>query len=741
MRRHWSSCKVAFVACALIGATRSEAQLPVDSVSLARLVAVGRLWGAVKYFHPAFLHRRVPWDSVTVEAIDGIRQAKSTADYSAAVSRMLEALDDPTTRIASSETPTSASSGHWSWGHRWEVTGIDSTLVVAVPDLSDFNVAIRTLTDATADVQRASRVVFDLRGNTTDLGSAGFIFEDISHYLPMASVAAPSQLRRMHSGMVPQKGTTSGGYWSGTYHQAGDVFVVSKPNRPRRVVFLVSQKTDIPPIAFALRGSGQGAIVVDGTTTDIAAGAVTYTVDLGEGLQAIVRVSEMEGNAAADTAVAHSAADDPLRVALAIAHQPMAERPVTVTRSAYIPTPDLPFASPAYPRAGARILAAYRWWNAIQLFYPYKHLIGEDWGRILPHGIQALDAARDSLEYAKAVAEMVTHIHDSHGWVGGSSALWNVVVGRLPAAVQLQYIGGEPVVIAVGDDSATKASGIGVGDVVLDVDGEPVATGRARRALYTAHSTPQALDAAIASRLLVGDDSLAHLRIRDRRDHVRDVVLPRRSAYWDLVRYPRSGPVMKLLPGNIGYADLSLLTVAMVDSMFDMFKNTRGIIFDDRGYPQGTAWSIAPRLTDKMTLADALFQRPAPMSPDSTEGMTYKFIDYTPRTSKWRYHGKTVVLVDERTISQAEHTVLLLEAANKTTIIGSPTMGANGDVTSVVLPGGLTASFSGHDVRHADGRQLQRLGLQPDIVVRPTLAGVRAGRDEVLERAIQFLSK
>jgi C-terminal processing protease CtpA/Prc len=97
------------------------------------------------------------------------------------------------------------------------------------------------------------------------------------------------------------------------------------------------------------------------------------------------------------------------------------------------------------------------------------------------------------------------------------------------------------------------------------------------------------------------------------------------------------------------------------------------------------------------------------------------------------------MLVDERTVSQAEHTGLFLEAANGTTFIGSPTMGANGDVTVFALPGGLTMSFSGHDVRHADGRQLQRVGLEPQVVVTPTIAGIRAGRDEVLEAGARYV--
>jgi len=71
--------------------------------------------------------------------------------------------------------------------------------------------------------------------------------------------------------------------------------------------------------------------------------------------------------------------------------------------------------------------------------------------------------------------------------------------------------------------------------------------------------------------------------------------------------------------------------------------------------------------------------------------------------------------------------------------IGSSTDGENGDVTNLVLPGGIIVSFSGHDVRHADGRQLQQIGIQPQITAEPTPRGIREGRDEVLEAAIKYL--
>jgi C-terminal processing protease CtpA/Prc len=140
-----------------------------------------------------------------------------------------------------------------------------------------------------------------------------------------------------------------------------------------------------------------------------------------------------------------------------------------------------------------------------------------------------------------------------------------------------------------------------------------------------------------------------------------------------------------------------------------------------------------------------MFKRRDPMSPDLPNGELLRseevttFLQRLPTTDKWRYHGKTVLLIDERTISQAEHTGLFFEAANGTKFVGSPTEGANGDVTNLSVPGGIYVRFSGQGVWHADGRQLQRVGLQPDVEVRPTLAGIRAGKDEVLDKAVEYL--
>jgi hypothetical protein len=59
-------------------------------------------------------------------------------------------------------------------------------------------------------------------------------------------------------------------------------------------------------------------------------------------------------------------------------------------------------------------------------------------------------------------------------------------------------------------------------------------------------------------------------------------------------------------------------------------------------------------------------------------------------------------------MSPTEHSGLILKAANGTKFEGSQTAGSNGDVTT--LSGGIVVRFTGHDIRHANGRRLRRVG-------------------------------
>jgi C-terminal processing protease CtpA/Prc len=101
------------------------------------------------------------------------------------------------------------------------------------------------------------------------------------------------------------------------------------------------------------------------------------------------------------------------------------------------------------------------------------------------------------------------------------------------------------------------------------------------------------------------------------------------------------------------------------------------------------------------------------------------------------YSGKVVILVDEISLSQAEYTTMAFRSSPQAMVVGSTTAGADGNVSQVVLPGGLNTMISGIGVFYPDKRPTQRVGILPDVEVRPTIAGIRAGRDEVLEEALR----
>jgi C-terminal processing protease CtpA/Prc len=96
-----------------------------------------------------------------------------------------------------------------------------------------------------------------------------------------------------------------------------------------------------------------------------------------------------------------------------------------------------------------------------------------------------------------------------------------------------------------------------------------------------------------------------------------------------------------------------------------------------------------------------------------------------------------VILVDETTQSQAEYTTMAFRTAPGAIVIGSTTAGADGDVSAIPLPGALSSYISGLGVFYPDTRPTQRIGIIPDIVVKPTIAGIRAGRDELFEEAVR----
>jgi C-terminal processing protease CtpA/Prc len=736
-----------------------------------RLSHLARLWGTVRYLHPWLAYKEIDWDAALVQAIPGVRAAQTPEQYAAAVQTMLDALGDAVTRVQPVRTGDPGEGLPPGDSHPSLVQWVEPD-VLALYCRSDaastYEEMAGKLAAARPEIPKAKAMIVDVRGIHGWPFYPQYLLSEVESLLVARPATAPAQRYLLHSGYRSQLPGPAGSYSSGFLTLFPASFPAAAGPAPQRVVFLVSPETVIPPLVAALQAAGQGAIVAEGKMSE--EGLVQRrTVALGEGFEALVRMTEtvpVPGwpGVHADVEVAPGkTADGDAAFAAAVRLARDGWPAPSPSSSPTLPPPsgrpDKPYTEMTDPSLEYRLLAVFRLWNVFHYFHPYIELAG-DWDAVLPEFIARMEQVNSGREYALAVAEMAARTADGHTSLTGNPTL-DALYGEAPLPFLVRWIEGAWVATAVSQDPAIRSSHgaaepgetgedaeagktfdyVEVGDVVVSLDGAPVAVREELLRRHLAASTETGMRRKIADRLLGGPQgSAVAVTVKGRDGRLKTVEL--RRGPWT----PKpTGETIRLLPDNLGYVDLNRLTIQEIDGMFERLKGTRGIVFDMRGYPNGTGWDLAARLNVRNARFGALFRRPLVTGlggdDERAEQTSVSFAQPMPPSDGPKYTGRTVLLIDERTVSQSEHLGLFFEVANGTRFIGTPTAGANGDVTYFTLPGIASVRFSGHEVRHADGRQLQRIGLQPDLLVAPTLRGVREGRDEVLERGIEFLKR
>jgi len=196
----------------------------------------------------------------------------------------------------------------------------------------------------------------------------------------------------------------------------------------------------------------------------------------------------------------------------------------------------------------------------------------------------------------------------------------------------------------------------------------------------------------------------------------------------------RPGPVAEVEPG-VWYVDLTRAKMAEVAPKLAALATARGVVFDVRGYPTDAGAGILPHLLDAPETDR--WMHVAKIVGPSYETAGWLDLGWDVKPASPRIAGKVVFLTDGGAISYAESVMGYVGDRRLGTIVGGTTAGTNGNVASFVTPGGFNVGFTGMHVTRHDGRSPHHLvGVKPDVAVAPTLEGLRAGRDEVLERGL-----
>lgn len=766
-----------------------------DSAGIARLTYAAALWDAVRLFHPGAAANRAEWDNITVRKLTDVRAAKTRAEYATVMREWLGRLNDPVTRLVDN-TPGGTTSvignGPADIASQTQVvvTGAkktrteDTTVVLKWPSarMSFDSAAWSNLRAEVRNLHGTSPLVIDLRVDnispvrSVDNENVRRLQLDVANDLATVPALGAGVRRRVYEGWPDERVGVASAIGVAAWRVSDAAVAVVPADRSaakaRRIVFVANGATEIAPALMALVSSRQAVLVAEGALSDRSYVPVTR-IALGDGLVAEVRTGELinaDGKIGiqADTTLAPASAPSDsapaVRVAIQIARgkisTPVSNSSASATNAfANVTTiASNAWTNAHYPIMGARLLAAFKMWGTLRAFHSYGDLRDENVDDALQRFIPRAEAAADAYSYTSTMLEYATTLNDAQAVMTSPTLVQHLGAASAPFAVR--WIEDRAIVTQVAADEAGRATGLSVGDEISAADGFPMAAYINEHRRYGAASnewTQYRNTTALIPRGVPGEGLY---RVRDANNRERTVNIPRSANY--LNRFPESERIgqsaIRELTGGVGYLDLDRASEAQIDSGFKTLGSSRALILDARGRGRvNSSGTMSGALQDVLrklaTFSDVAIDRQTirvasePCAANSRSGATScvverrQFEDLVSSDTLRRYKGRVVVLIDERTQGAMEQFGLGVESVANPVFIGSPSAGAAGTITSMNLPGQINLTFSGSELRHADGRQLQRVGLTPQVEVAPTIKGVRAGTDEVLERAQQWLAQ
>ena len=357
----------------------------------------------------------------------------------------------------------------------------------------------------------------------------------------------------------------------------------------------------------------------------------------------------------------------------------------------------------------------------------------EDWDGVLRETLPTMMASMDGDAYRLALIRLIARVHDTH------ANIWSDVHLQPPTGLEevpviLRFVEGRAVVAGYSHGELGPATGLAIGDEIHSIDGMSVESlVDSLRPFYPASNEAARLRD-IGRKLTRGTGSVSL-----------EGVGAAGAFGTTLSRVPRSmldlasgrvhdlpGPTFRMLSDEVAYIKLSSIQGANVADYIGQAQSAEVLVIDIRNYPNefvvftlgghlvSTARAFARFTTADPTNPGAFFWTPP--------------ISHAPREPT--FNGKVVILVDEVSQSQAEYTTMAFRVAPDAIVVGSTTSGADGNVSRIPLPGGVEGMISGIGVFYPDNTPTQRIGIVPDLVARPTIEGIRAGRDEVLEAGV-----
>lgn len=453
-------------------------------------------------------------DSLFTDHIGGLLKGPSAPNFKNAVTEMLNRLHDPFTTIEETAKDISDSivlpnRPLLQW-HEDSIASLyfDNNFIQANSNENGTDTSFLHLIDT---LKNARGVIVDLRQASANGISWNYMLcvEKLFSYLTDKDLTYPTFRTRIHYGHESQGWDMSSFYYQGWLLQ--NTFVNKRrPNAIHKPVCLLVNRFDANisfPIA-AMQQEGDALVVADDSLGNKFDHSSTYPMQLADNLKVSIGTGEAiyrTGKTFSPDITAHrtGSGHDDLAMSVALkslqSKTPVTHAPVEPLSNVFATAKVEGYDSLTYPPAPLRLLGLMRYWSAIQYFCPNKDRIVKNWDSVLYEYVPKFLQAKDSLDYNQAVAQLITEIHDGHGWF--DSKVWNRRYHGVPE-LQVIYIENKSIVYKIYNDTLKNI--LSPGDEIIKVDGVGVDKLRNRLAQYIGASNNAALQRSISQYLLSG---------------------------------------------------------------------------------------------------------------------------------------------------------------------------------------------------------------------------------------------
>lgn len=383
-----------------------------------------------------------------------------------------------------------------------------------------------------------------------------------------------------------------------------------------------------------------------------------------------------------------------------------------------------------YGDKGYRLLGLFRLWNAMEYNYPYLDILDENWHSLLPEFISDMLEGTDKHSYELTLAALGAKLRDAHVYFDDGYFLLEEF-GEYGVAVEITEAEGKIIVWKVHDPDCS----LQVGDVICKLEGKEIEEVIKNRQKYIATTTDDKLINSLSGALIRSHNQEFEVTVL--RDDCEQTLLVNGYPSFFSTRAVAS-EAYEILEGNIGLMNPAAMPQNDFHSIMKSLADTEGLIIDLRQYPSTPiSYALAAYIVDDYQTF-AVCSVPSQSVP-GTFLKTNLDAGYVDTAGIQQYDKKVVVLIDEKTQSRAEYAVMAVRNSENVTVMGENSVGSDGAMTSLPLPGGLNMMFSSQGIYTPEMKQTQRIGLAPDIEVHPTVKGIQEGRDELMEAAVAFL--